>query len=282
MAERMGRAAREVRACALALLYHARSGHPGGALSVTEIVCELWARSQVGEDKPTGRLVLSKGHSVVTLYALAGLNGMLNDCEGTALRKLGSRLQGHGHVMTLPWLETSTGSLGQGFSFAVGLALGLRHRGDNTPVYAVLGDGELQEGQVWEAAMSASHFGLNRLTTIVDYNKLQSDASNEEIMRVEPLAAKWSAFGWQVAEIDGHSQNDIAQALDSALQVTTGPSVVIAHTVKGKGVSYMEGVPSWHGSVRMTEEQVRSAWDELGVSQDRQEQFLAGQVWVTK
>ena len=269
----------EVRACALALLYHAESGHPGGVLSAVELASDLWARSQPWSDEPKGRIVLSKGHSVAVLYALAGLSGMLEGHEGGALRKLGSRLQGHGHVTTLPWLETSTGSLAQGFSFAVGLALGLRHRSDSTPVYAVLGDGELQEGQVWEAAMSAPHFGLDRLTAIVDYNKLQSDASNEEIMRIEPLADKWSAFGWHVAEVDGHAETEVRQALDVALSVTTGPSVVIAHTVKGKGVSFMEDVPSWHGSVRMTEEQVRAAWDDLGVPAERQEQFLAGRVW---
>lgn len=272
----------DVRACALALLYHAESGHPGGVLSAVELASDLWVRSQPWSVEPKGRIVLSKGHSVAVLYALAGLSGMLKGHEGGTLRKLGSRLQGHGHVTTLSWLETSTGSLAQGFSFAVGLALGLRHRSDGTPVYAVLGDGELQEGQVWEAAMSAAHFGLDRLTAIIDYNKLQSDASNEEIMRVEPLADKWSAFGWHVAEIDGHSQTEMRQAIDVALGVRTGPSVVIAHTVKGKGVSFMEGVPSWHGSVRMTEEQVRAAWDELGVPAERQERLLAGHVWAAE
>lgn len=274
--------ARDVRACALALLYHAQSGHPGGVLSVAEIATNLWGRSQPWVDEPKGRIVLSKGHSVAVLYALAGLHGMLEEHEGTTLRKLNSRLQGHGHVSTLPWLETSTGSLGQGFSFAVGLALGLRHCDDKTPVYAVLGDGELQEGQVWEAAMSAPHFGLDRLIAVVDYNKLQSDASNEVIMRVEPLADKWSAFGWHVAEIDGHSETEINRAIDAALDFAAGPSVVIAHTVKGKGVSFMEDVPSWHGSVRMTEEQVRSAWDELGVPKERQKQFIEGRVWRTE
>ena len=249
---------------------------------MSEIATNLWGRSQPWVDEPKGRIVLSKGHSVAVLYALAGLHGMLEEHEGTTLRKLNSRLQGHGHVSTLPWLETSTGSLGQGFSFAVGLALGLRHRDDQTPVYAVLGDGELQEGQVWEAAMSAPHFGLDRLIAVVDYNKLQSDASNEAIMRVEPLADKWSAFGWHVAEIDGHSETEINQAIDAALDFAAGPSVVIAHTVKGKGVSFMEDVPSWHGSVRMTEEQVRSAWDELGVPKERQEQFIEGRVWRTE
>lgn len=246
---------------------------------MAEIATDLWTRSQPWTVEPEGRIVLSKGHSVAVLYTLAGLCGMLDEHEGATLRKLGSRLQGHGHVTALPWLETSTGSLGQGFSFAVGLALGLRHRDDKTPVYVVLGDGEVQEGQVWEAAMSASHFGLDRLTAVIDYNKLQSDASNEAIMRVEPLADKWSAFGWHVAEIDGHSETEVSRAIDAALEFTAGPSVVIAHTVKGKGVSFMEDVPSWHGSVQMTEEQVRSGWEELGVSEERQAQFLEGRVW---
>ena len=271
--------AREIRACALSLLFHAGSGHPGGVLSSTEILEVLWRRAQPWADTPQGRIVLSKGHSVATLYALAGLSGMLADDEGISLRKLNSRLQGHPDVASLPWLETSTGSLGQGFSFSVGLALGLRHQANSAAVYAVLGDGELQEGQVWEAAMSAAHFGLNRLTAVVDYNKLQSDARNSEIMEIEPLEAKWSAFGWHVQEVDGHSTPALAAALDAAESASSSPSVIIAHTVKGKGVSFMEDVPAWHGSVRMTEDQVSAAWDDLGIPKTEQNDLLAGRLW---
>ena len=271
--------ARDVRARALSLLFHAGSGHPGGVLSSAEILEVLWRRASPWADEPLGRIVLSKGHSVATLYALAGLSGMLRDDEGTSLRKLNSRLQGHPDVASLPWLETSTGSLGQGFSFSVGLALGLRHQANSAAVYAVLGDGELQEGQVWEAAMSAAHFGLNRLTAVVDYNKLQSDARNSEIMEVEPLGAKWSAFGWHVQEVDGHSTPALAAALDAAESASSSPSVIIAHTVKGKGVSFMEDVPAWHGSVRMTEDQVSAAWDDLGIPKTEQNDLLAGRLW---
>lgn len=247
-------------------------------LSSTEILEVLWRRAQPWADTPQGRIVLSKGHSVATVYSLAGLSGMLRDDEGTSLRKLNSRLQGHPDVSSLPWLETSTGSLGQGFSFSVGLALGLRHQSSSTAVYAVLGDGELQEGQVWEAAMSAAHFGLDQLTAVVDYNKLQSDARNSEIMGIEPLGAKWSAFGWHVQEVDGHSTPELSEALD-ATDSASCPSVIIAHTVKGKGVSFMEDAPAWHGSVRMTEEQVSAAWNDLGIPKTEQDNLLAGRLW---
>ena len=269
----------EVRACGLALLYHAGSGHPGGVLSSADILEVLWARSAPWKEIPEGRLILSKGHSVAALYALAGLSGMLDANEATSLRQIGSRLQGHGHVVTFPWLETSTGSLGQGFSFAVGLALGLRHRSDSTPVFAVLGDGELQEGQVWEAAMSAAHFQLDQLTVVIDHNGLQSDAENAKIMNIEPLAEKWAAFGWDVLEVDGHSTSALSDALDRAAQQNGRPSVIIAKTVKGKGVRFMEHVPEWHGSVRMTEPQLRDALTDLGVTKNRQDEFVAGQLW---
>ena len=205
---------------------------------------------------------------------------MLYAGEGLTLRKLGSRVQGHGHSVTLPWLETSTGSLGQGFSFAVGLALGLRHQSDDTPVYAVLGDGELQEGQVWEAAMSAAHFGLNRLIAVIDYNGLQSDAPNHEIMAIEPIAEKWRAFGWRVLEVDGHSMSELDKGFDHTAQQGDHPSVLIAKTTKGKGVSFMEDVPEWHGSVRISEDQLRAALAELRVPKTRQDELVAGKLWA--
>jgi transketolase len=171
-------------------------------------------------------------------------------------------------------VETSTGSLGQGFSVAMGMALGLKLQKMEPRVYAMLGDGELQEGEVWEAAMAAAHHRLDNLCILIDYNKLQSDASNDAIMKLEPLAAKWSAFGWAVAEIDGHDIPAILSAFRSATVTTGVPSVIIAHTVKGKGVPVMENVPAWHGSVKMTREQTQEALAALGASTEESKELL--------
>ncbi|WP_432743830.1 transketolase [Methylobacter sp. G7] len=273
-----------IRRDALALLYHANSGHPGGALSCADIVAFLWEHELSYKypdwQKPDrNRMVLSKGHSVAAIYAAAGRSGLLEPDQATSLRKLGSSLQGHPHVLDTPWVETSTGSLGQGFSVAVGMALGLRHQKISSRVYVILGDGEMQEGEVWEAAMSAAHFRLDKLCVIIDYNKMQSDDLNENIMRLEPLVDKWRSFNWAVQEIDGHDMEAIRSAVDNAKKVQGQPSVIIAHTLKGKGVSFMEGVPEWHGSVKITSEQLKHALKDLGANQEQIEDYLNGTFW---
>jgi transketolase len=169
-------------------------------------------------------------------------------------------------VLDLPWVETSTGSLGQGISVAVGMAIGLRLQKIPARVYTMLGDGELQEGEVWEAAMSEAHHKLDNLCAVIDYNKLQSDNCNDAIMRLEPLADKWRAFGWSVAEIDGHDIPQILEHLRRAGATRGKPSVIIAHTIKGKGVPYMENIPAWHGSVKLTRAQTEEALTALGAS----------------
>jgi transketolase len=174
----------------------------------------------------------------------------------------------------MPWVETSTGSLGQGFSVAVGMALGLKMQKNPARVYTLLGDGELQEGEVWEAAMCAAHHCLDNLCVIIDYNKLQSDNRNDEIMRLEPLAAKWRAFDWAVAEIDGHDIPEILRTFHRAASTHGRPAVIIAHTVKGKGVPYMENIPQWHGSVKLTREQVEDALKALHASPDEMKELL--------
>ncbi len=263
-------AARYIRMHSLAAIFHATSGHPGGALSCADLLaCLYGAEMNVwpsGVDDPLrDRFVLSKGHAAPALYAAGAQFGFCDKTEALALRKLGSKFQGHPHVLELPWVETSTGSLGQGFSVAMGMALGLKLQKMAEPrVYTMLGDGELQEGEVWEAAMAAAHHKLDNLCAIIDYNKLQSDATNDQIMKLEPLAAKWSAFGWAVAEVDGHDIPGILHAFRSASITTGAPSVIIAHTVKGKGVPYMENIPAWHGSVKMTREQTEDALKALG------------------
>jgi transketolase len=257
-------AARFVRQHVIASIHHAGSGHPGGSLSCADILATLfgaelnvWPSS--ADDPSRDRFVLSKGHAAPALYAIAAHHGFCDRKEALALRKLGSRFQGHPHIGDLPWVETSTGSLGQGFSVALGMAMGLKLQNSPARVYALLGDGELQEGEVWEAAMCAAHHKLDNLCAIIDYNKLQSDARNDAIMRLEPLAAKWRAFDWAVAEIDGHDIRALLTTLRRAGATRDRPSVIIAHTIKGKGVPYMENIPAWHGSVKLTREQTEEA-----------------------
>jgi transketolase len=266
---RLAAAAHEIRTLSIAAIYHAGSGHPGGALSVADVLAALygaemnvWPERLADPDRD--RLVLSKGHAAPALYAAGAHFGFCTADDALTLRKLGSPFQGHPHVADLPWVETSTGSLGQGFSVALGMALGLKLKKSQARVYAVLGDGELQEGEVWEAAMCAAHHRVDNLLAIIDYNKLQSDDSNANIMGLEPLDAKFRAFGWHVIEIDGHDRDAIVSALEDAFEVSDKPSLVIAHTVKGKGVPFMENVPQWHGSVKLTRRQAEDALRALG------------------
>jgi len=275
------RAARFARQHAITAIYHAGSGHPGGAMSSADILAclfgaeiNLWPDT-VG-DPDRDRFVLSKGHGAPTLYAVAAHYGFCAPRAALRLRKLGSPFQGHPHVLDLPWVETSTGSLGQGFSVALGMAMGLKLRKSAARVYTLLGDGELQEGEVWEAAMCAAHHRLDNLCAIIDYNKLQSDDRNANIMALEPLAAKWRAFEWAVAEIDGHDIPTILATLRRASATHGRPTIIIAHTVKGKGVPFMEDVPQWHGSVKLTVQQAQDALQALGASRTEIKEWLDG------
>ena len=235
----------------------AGSGHPGGSLSLAEIMSYLYFfQAKLHASDPTwperDRIILSKGHAAPVLYAALAARGYMTEEETLTLRKLGSRLQGHPDMRKLPGVEMSTGSLGQGLSVANGLALGLRLQGLPTKVYAVLGDGELQEGQVWEAAMTAAHYRLSNLTAIIDYNGLQIDGHTSAVKRVEPLADKWQSFGWQTVTVDGHSFTDLYRGFHT--ERDNCPLVVIARTIKGKGVDYMEGVADWHGKAPSPEQ----------------------------
>ena len=268
---RLATAAREIRTLSIAAIYHAGSGHPGGALSCADLLAALYgAEMNIWpkrlDDPDRDRFVLSKGHAAPALYAAGAHFGFCKADDALTLRKLGSPFQGHPHVADLPWVETSTGSLGQGLSVALGMAMGLRLKKSQARVYAVLGDGELQEGEVWEAAMCAAHHGVDNLVAIIDYNKLQSDDTNASIMGLEPLNAKFSAFGWNVIEIDGHDLNAIVVALEEAFEVSGKPSLLIAHTLKGKGLPFMERIPQWHGSVKLTRQQAEDALKALGCS----------------
>jgi transketolase len=272
-------AAAFIRRHAVASIYHAGSGHPGGALSAADLLAclygaemNVWPASV--HDPLRDRFVLSKGHAAPALYAVGAYYGFCDRKAALSLRKLNSPFQGHPHVLDLPFVETSTGSLGQGISVAIGMALGLKLQKIPARVYALLGDGELQEGEVWEAAMSGAHHKLDNLCAVIDYNKLQSDNSNDAIMRLEPLADKWRAFGWAVAEIDGHDIPAILEAFRRAGATSEKPAVIIAHTVKGKGVPYMENVPSWHGSVKFTRAQAEEAIRALGADEDELKDLL--------
>jgi transketolase len=264
LAEKAGKIRRNI----VTMLGEAGSGHPGGSLSAADIVAVLYFHELQVDPKDPGwpdrdRFVLSKGHAAPVLYAALAVKGYFPAEELQTLRKLNSRLQGHPSMKHLPGVEMSTGSLGQGLSAANGMALAGRLDGRNYRVYALLGDGEIQEGQVWEAAMASAHYKLDNLVAFVDYNRLQIDGPIREVMSPEPIADKWRAFGWQVEEIDGHDLAQIVEALARARQVKGKPTMIIAHTTKGKGVSFMEGQVGWHGSAPNAE-QVRQALDELG------------------
>jgi transketolase len=275
--------ARQVRIGSLISIYHAASGHPGGSLSAADLLTALWSEElsvspQLVDDEHRHKFILSKGHACPALYAILAEMGYLPKTALATLRKLGSPLQGHPHVLDLPWVEASTGSLGQGFSVAIGMALGLKKQNKPERVYVLLGDGELQEGEIWEGAMCAAQFGLDNLCAIVDYNKLQSDDLNEHIMGLEPLRAKWEAFNWHVLEIDGHSFLEISEAFIQARAHCSGPTLIIAHTLKGKGVSFMEGNPSWHGSVKLQLEDMETSLADLGMTDEEIQRSLHGNV----
>jgi len=237
--------------------------HFGGSLSATDLIVALYFHAmRIRPHQPDwperDRFVLSKGHSVPALYVCLAQCGYFPASELATLKRFGSSLQGHPDMRKTCGLEANTGSLGMGLSVANGMALAGRARKLSYRVYALLGDGECQEGQVWEAAMTAAHHRLDTLTVLVDRNELQAMGRTEERMGVEPLAGKWESFGWRVREIDGHDMGSICQALDEADEVRGAPTAIIANTVKGKGVPFMEGRPGFHNAA-ISDEQFQEA-----------------------
>ncbi|NCA22953.1 MAG: transketolase, partial [Crocinitomicaceae bacterium] len=237
-----------------------------GALSCADLLAFLTSKNLPFDKSGENHFILSKGHSCPALYAMAAIQKILPFSALTTLRKINSLLQGHPSVITTPWVEASTGSLGQGFSAAIGLAMGKKHLDKKGSIFTLLGDGELQEGQIWEGAMCAAHYKLDNLCAIVDYNKLQSDDNNENIMGLNSLFDKWQAFNWNIIEINGHDFNEIQDAFHLFEKTRNKPTVIIANTVKGKGVSFMENIPAWHGSVKIKKEEFELALRELGAS----------------
>lgn len=249
----------EVRSRIIEMVYEAQAGHPGGSLSATDVVTALYFRimridpaNPQWEDRD--RFILSKGHACPVWYAALAERGYFDKSHLLTLRKLNSILQGHADMIKTPGVDMTVGSLGQGLSAGLGMALSGRLRGKDYHVYVMVGDGEVQEGSIWEAAMAASKWHLDSLTAIVDKNRLQNDTFVDDVMPVDPLADKWAAFGWNVIEIDGHDMQQIVAALEETKTIKGRPTVIIAHTVKGKGVSFMENVAIWHGKAPNAEQ----------------------------
>lgn len=245
--------AKQLRISILDMLCEAGSGHPGGSLSAIDIMTVLFYNIMNHNPKDPhwknrDRFILSKGHIAPALYAVLADCGYFDPKELKTLRKYGSILQGHPAMNKTPGVEVSSGSLGQGLSVATGLALGAKLDNENYRVYCMMGDGETQEGQIWEAAMSAGHYKLDNLCAILDYNHVQIDGRVEDVMDISPCKEKWLAFNWNVIEIDGHNVVEIEDAFKKAEEYKGKPTIIIASTIKGKGVSFMENNAAWHGT----------------------------------
>ena len=258
--------AKRLRRNILKMIHAGKSGHPGGSFSCLEILMTLFSSVMKFDAKrpdwsDRDRFILSKGHGVPALYAVLSECGYFPEEWLMSLRQLGSPLQGHPDRVRIPAVEAATGSLGQGLSIAQGIALSLKLDKKSARVFCVLGDGETQEGQIWEAAMSAPKFKLGNLTVITDYNHGQIDGRSDEVMNLEPLVDKWKSFRWNVLECDGHNRSELEKVLK--IQKEDQPTMIIAHTVKGRGVSFMEGVIDWHG-IAPSNDELKRALKELG------------------
>jgi len=258
--EMLQKKASDIRIDIMEMLCEAGSGHSGGSLSIADVFAYLYFSGDLKIDpknpsmKDRDRVILSKGHACPVLYAALAEKGYFDKSNLKTLRKFGSILQGHPDMKKVPGVDMSTGSLGQGLSAGVGMALGLRLDNSSANVFVIIGDGESEEGQIWEAAMSASHYKLGNLIGILDKNGLQIDGFTKDIMNSEPIADKWRAFGWNVIEISAHDFDEIENAMLKAKEIKNGPVMIIADSIKGKGVSFMENQCGWHGKTPNPEE----------------------------
>lgn len=260
--------AKIIRKDIVSMLTESASGHPGGSLSAADVVTTLFFNEMNIDPKnpkmeDRDRFVLSKGHAAPVLYSALARRGFFDPKELLTLRKFGSNLQGHPNMNDLPGIDMSTGSLGQGISAAVGMALAGKTDKKDYRVYALLGDGELEEGQVWEAAMCAAHYKLDNLTIFIDFNGLQIDGDITKVMNPSPIDKKFEAFGWNVLVIDGHNYDEILEAIEKAKNHKGQPTAIVCKSVKGKGVSFMENEASWHGTAP-SKEQCEKAIAEIG------------------
>jgi transketolase len=259
--------ARQLRIDSVDMIYRRQAGHPGGSLSAAEIIAALYFyKLRVDPVRPDwpdrDRLIMSKGHASAVLYAALARRGFFPLEDLTHWGEVSCHLQGHPDRLKTPGVDMTSGLLGHGIPIGIGLALAARLRNAPYRTYVVLGDGECQAGVVWEGAMAAAKFGLASLTAILDYNDVQLDGPVHEIMPLEPLADKWRSFNWNVLEINGHDMHQVLEALDLAIETHSCPTIIIAHTTKGKGVSFMENLAKWHGAAP-NETQYQQALDEL-------------------
>ena len=252
--ENLKRLANENRKRIVRMIHDAKAGHPGGSLSVIDILTAIYEMDVDFNSKNRSKVVLSKGHTVPAQYAELCSKGIIPEEELSTFRKVNSRLQGHPYTGTIPEVDATTGLLGQGLSIAVGMAIAKKNNNDNHHVYAILGDGEMQEGQIWESLLQAAHYKLDNLIVVIDYNKLSSFDNVNESMNLEPLADKIKAFNFHVIEIDGNNMKQVVEALNEAFTIKDKPIAIISNTIKGKGVSFMENNPKWHSGAISDEE----------------------------
>ncbi|MGB1954274.1 MAG: transketolase [Candidatus Poseidoniaceae archaeon] len=268
--EELEELARKCRIEIVKMVYRAQAGHPGGSLSEIDLLAGLYGttmrvRSNEPDWEDRDRFILSKGHASPGMYALLAERGFISHEDLTSYRVLGGVCQGHVDMKWCPGVDFSAGSLGMGLSYGMGCAIAAKLDGSERRAFVMLGDGEIQEGSVWEAAMAAAHHELGNLKVILDRNRIQNDDFCETQMRMFDIPAKWKAFGWNVKEIDGHDMNEVVEGMKFLSETNNGPSILIAHTVKGKGVSFMEDNPAFHGAAP-NDEQYAQALAELGVS----------------
>lgn len=264
--EKLKKLANENRRRIIDLVYFAKTGHPGGALSIIDMLTAIYELDVDFTSEKRSKVVLSKGHTVPALYAVLNSKGIVKDDEMKTFRKINSRLQGHPYTGTIPEVDATTGLLGQGLSMAVGMAIAKKNIGDNHHVYAIVGDGEMQEGQIWESLLQAAHYKLNNLILVIDYNKLSSYRNVNESINLEPLAEKVRSFNFYTIEIDGNNMEQVVSALNEAYQVTDKPIAIICNTAKGKGISFMENNPKWHNG-QISDEEYKIALKDLGYAE---------------
>lgn len=252
--ENLKRLAKENRKRIVKMIHDAKAGHPGGSLSVIDMLTAIYEMDVDFNSENRSKVVLSKGHTVPAQYAVLCSKGIIPEEELSTFRKVNSRLQGHPYTGTIPEVDATTGLLGQGLSIAVGMAIAKKNNNDNHHVYAILGDGEMQEGQIWESLLQAAHYKLDNLIAVIDYNKLSSFDNVNESMNLEPLAEKIKAFNFHVIEIDGNNMEQVVNALNEAFTIKDKPIAIISNTIKGKGVSFMENNPKWHSGAISDEE----------------------------
>ena len=260
--------ARKCRVEIVKMVHRAQAGHPGGSLSEIDLISALYANyMRIKPDEPNwddrDRFILSKGHASPGMYAILAEMGFISKEDLKSYRVLGGVCQGHVDMKWCPGVDFSAGSLGMGLSYGMGCSIAARLEGSERNIFVMLGDGEIQEGSVWEAAMAAKHHELGNLKVILDRNRIQNDDFCESQMRMFDIPAKWRSFGWEVMEIDGHNTEDIVRGLDFLVNTNDNPAILIAHTIKGKGVSYMEDNPAFHGAAP-NDEQFKIAMEELG------------------